>query len=147
MLTRILFAVTLLIAAVPSGAQSWDRLQSLAPGDRVRVLDTDGRHYSGVWTDVTIDAISFRAGSRAVSLERPRVRRVEVRSTPRRLRRVLIWAGIGVAIGVVVDQTLGTRLRNEGNDSGRAAIYLGPTGVLGGIAAAFPAYRTTYRAP
>jgi hypothetical protein len=147
MLTPTFVAATLLAVAVPLRGQSWDRLQSLEAGNRIRVVDTAGQRYSGNWTAVTADAISFMAGSRAISLERPRVRRVEVRSTPRRLRRVLIWTGIGAAIGIVVDQTLGARLRNEGNDSSRPAMYLGPIGLFGGIAAAFPAYRTVYRAP
>ena len=90
--------------------------------------------------------MSTRKGE--VSIERARVRRVEVRSASRRTMNALIGAGVGVAVGAVLDQSLGALFRNETGEGGgqRALTYLAPAAVFGGIVAAFPAYRTVYRA-
>jgi hypothetical protein len=71
---------------------------------------------------------------------------VKVRSTSRRVRNLLIGAGIGLAIGITADQTLGTYLRNESGDSQRPLMYAAPIALFGGIAGAFPAYRVVYSA-
>lgn len=126
-------------------AQSWDELRGLSAGERVRVLDTTGREHKGAFTAVTADAISVQTGKSEVAIEKARVRRVQVRSGARRVRNAVIGAAIGVAIGVTVDQTLGVRLRNESDKSGRPVTYLAPIGLFGGIGAAIPAYRTVYR--
>jgi hypothetical protein len=50
-------------------------------------------------------------------------------------------------VAVTVDQTLGTYLRNEGVNNGRAITYIAPIGLFGGIGAALSSYKTIYRAP
>jgi hypothetical protein len=138
--------LTLLACGLPLAAQSWDALRELKPGDAVGVLDTAGHERKGVFTAFSTDAISLQTAGGQVSIDRPRVRRVRVRSNARRARKALIGAAIGVAVGVTVDQTLGVRLRNEGNGSGRAVTYIAPIALFGGVGAVFPAYRTVYRA-
>ena len=71
------------------------------------------------------------------------MQRVQVASGSRRLRNILVGAGIGLAVGLVVDQTLGVRLRNEGNDDYRGLFYAAPIALFGGLSAR-PAYRTVY---
>jgi preprotein translocase subunit SecD len=64
------------------------------------------------------------------------------------VRNILIGAGIGLAVGVAVDQTVGTYFRNEqGNNGGaRAVTYIAPIALFAGIGAALSPYRTIYRA-
>ena len=143
-----LCALTLLACGLPLSAQSWDALRELKPGDTISVLDTAGHERKGAFTAFSTDAIGLEASGAQVSIERLRVRRVRVRSNARRARNAVIGAAIGVAIGVTVDRTLGEYLRNEGHGSSlsRAVTYIAPIALLGGIGAAFPAYRTVYRA-
>ena len=139
----LLFLVPLLQLA----AQSWDGLKQLRPGDKIRVLEIAGAEHKGVFSAVSAQAITLRTDSGELSVERSRVRRIQVRSSTRRIRNLAIGAGIGVAVGVTVDQTLGAYLRNEAGESSgtRAVTYIAPIGLFGGIAAAFPAYRAVYR--
>ncbi len=144
---RVLFLGLVVWAGLPVGAQSWSALDGLATGDRIKVRDVSGQKYDGVLASVTPEAIRLNAPGGEVSIERVRVKRVQVRSASRRVVNTLIGAGVGLALGVVADQTLGAYFRNEtGESSGQQAItYLAPIGLCTGIAAAFPAYRTVYR--
>jgi len=130
-------------------AQSWDTLRTLQPGNRIKVLDRAGEVRSGAFAKVSADAISFITRKGEVSIEKARVSRVQVRSSGRRMRNLLIGAGIGVAIGVAVDQGLGAYLRNESGESDavRAVSYIAPIGIFAAIGAALPGYKTIYRAP
>lgn len=137
----------MLACSLPLCAQSWDVLRALKPGDRIKVLDTSGQESKGAFTSASVDAITVQSGGAQIAIERPRVRRIQVRSNARRARNILVGAGIGLAIGVTVDQTVGRYLRNESGDSYRALTYIAPIAVLAGIPAAIPAYRTIYRIP
>ena len=139
----VVFAI---LACIQTAAQSWEDLRSLKPGDSIKVMDTGRREQKGAFAALSADAISLRTGNREVSIERTRVRRVQIRSGSRRARNAAIGAAVGVAIGVTVDQTLGAYLRNESNGSGRPVTYIAPIALFGGLAAAFPGYRTLYRA-
>lgn len=145
---RGFIVVALLTCGIALRAQSWDELRGLNPGDRVKVVDTSGQQHKGVFTAVSADAISLEKDNSQIAIERSRVRRVQVRSTSRRVRNALIWSGIGVAVGATLDQTLGTYIRNESQESGgaRALTYIAPIALFGGITAARPAYRTVYDA-
>jgi len=134
--------------AIPLAAQSWDALSSLKPGDSVKILDAGGREQGGAFRAVSAAAISIATGKGGVAMERTRVRRVQVKSSSRRVRNAVIGAAIGIAVGLVIDQTLGVYLRNEaGEGSGaRALTYIAPIGLFGGIGAAASGYRTVYRA-
>jgi len=134
-------------SAVPVHAQSWEAVRSLNAGDRIKVLETGGQEHAGIFVKSSAEAISLTVGRDAVSIERSRVRHVKVRSGSRRVRNLIIGAAVGLAVGVAVDQGLGTYLRNETGESAgtRAVSYIAPIAVFGGIAGAFPAYRTIYR--
>lgn len=131
--------------ALPSCAQNWDSLRGLKSGDAVVVTERTGREVKGSFRAVSADAIQVETSGGEVSVERPQVRKVKMKSASRRARNVAIGAAAGIAIGVTVDQTLGTRLRNEGNESGRAAMYAAPIGLLAGVPALLPAYVTVYQ--
>jgi hypothetical protein len=105
---RVLLA--LFYGTLTFAAQSWADLRSL---DGIRVQDTAGKEYKGAFRNFSDTAISIDEGGRAVSVERQRVRRVQVKSTARRLHNMAIGAGIGLALGLIADHTLGAYLRNE----------------------------------
>jgi hypothetical protein len=132
-----------------AAAQSWETLQRLKPGDRVKVQETGGQEHSGTLRAVSADAITLAGAKGNVAIEKARVRRVKVRAGSRRVRNLLIGAAVGVAVGAVVDNTLGTYFRNEiGEPTGaRALTYIVPIAIFGGIGAAFAGYRTVYQAP
>lgn len=124
---------------------SWDTVRSLSAGSDVKVRTTSGETIRGSALSASADDIRIQAKQGETVIEKQRVERVEVRSGNKRLRNALIGVGAGVVVGVVVDQTLGVRLRNEGNESGRAAMYAVPIALLGALGGASPAYVTVYR--
>jgi hypothetical protein len=144
----VLRLLTLFAFTLPLAGQSWDELRSLKVGEEIKVQDTKGQESKGAFRSVSADAIALTTGKSEASIERSRVRRVQVRSGSRRARNAAIGAAVGVAIGVAVDQTLGAFFRNEGgqNEATRALTYIAPIGLLGGLGGAFPAYRTVYKA-
>jgi hypothetical protein len=145
-LRPFLLLTALLFAGLQLGAQSWEALRDLGPRDNVKI-QTIGGDYHGGFQSASADSITVDTGSGAVSVERARVLRVQVRSTARRARRVAIAAAIGFGLGVAIDQTAGRYVRNEiGETTGeRALTYVATPAVFAAIAGLFPAYRTVYR--
>jgi hypothetical protein len=143
-----LILAVLAAAVLPASGQSWERLRELQPGQMIKVKLDDGQQRTGTFRSISGERLTFADRKGEISIERAKIRRVQVRSGERRIRNLLIGAGIGAAIGVVTDNTLGAYLRNESGESSgaRAATYLAPIGIVGGIAAAAPAYRTIYQA-
>src|SRR5262249_2961254 len=67
-------------------------------------------------------------------------------SQSRRMRNILIGVGVGAAIGLVTDQTIGRYLRNESNPAvARPLIWTLPIALCGGIGAASPSYPVIYQ--
>ena len=146
MLGAMLRALVLLAASVSAiDAQSWDAVRALRPGDRVKVEESGGPERKGRVSAITADSIAIASGKNQLSFDRARVRRIQVKSSNRRLRNLGIGAGIGLALGVLADQTLGAYLRNEYTDSGRPLFYVVPIGLFGGIGAALSPYKTISR--
>jgi hypothetical protein len=147
MTIRLAGAIFLLAALLPaqSTANSWDAVRALPEGAHVKVMVTSGEMIEGNLVSTTEDGMSIQAAQGEIAVERARVRRVQLRSGSRRVRNALIGVGIGVVFGVLLDQTLGVRLRNEGAGN-RAAMYGIPIGLGGALGAAAPGYRTVYRA-
>lgn len=129
-------------------AQSWEALSALAPGDKIKVADAAGRQHHGRLNAVSNQSLSLETGRGIVEIERARVSQVQVRASSRRMRNILIGAGIGLALGVAFDQTAGRYLRNETGESAgtRTATYVAPIALFAGIGAALSPYRTIYRA-
>lgn len=141
------FLLLLLIPSLHLPAQSWDSLRQLQPADRVRVLEIAGPEHKGTFASCSGGGVTIRTNRGEVTVERTVVRRVQVRSGARRLRNVLIGAGIGVAVGALADQTVGVYIRNESAESTgvRAVTYVAPVVVFGGIGAAMGNWRTIYK--
>src|ERR1041385_8617709 len=129
--------IALLYCAIPLTAQPWDDLRVLKTGDAVKVQSTDGNNYNGKFRSLSSSAIAIEVKRSEVSVERTRVRRVEAKSAARRWRNAAIGAGIGLAVGLLTDMTLGQYLRNEYSEGGgaRALTYIVPIGLFAGIGA------------
>lgn len=139
------FLLAVVVCALPVHAQSWEDVRALHSGDRVKVRETNGEEHKGTVTAVTPDAISLAAGKTQVAVDRARVNRVQLHSGSRRARNIAIGVGVGLAVGIVADQTIGAYLRNESGDEGRALMYVAPIGLFGAIGTVLSPYRTIYR--
>jgi len=133
-----------LVLAAPA-PKPWENLGQLKSGAPIEVVTSD-RTEKGEFVSNSTESLTIltRRGER--KFLRPEVVRVVSRTQSRRIRNILIGAGVGAAIGLVTDQTLGAYLRNESNpDNARALIWILPIALCGGIGAAFSSYPVIYR--
>jgi hypothetical protein len=147
-MVRFFFLFLAALGLCVGASHDWGRLSQLRPGDRIQVIQTDGREQVGDFAAATADSLTITSASAQTRLERSRVRKVVVLSRSKRLRNTLIGAGIGFAVGLTLDQTVGTYLNNEvGYSAGaRTLVYLAPIGLFGGIGAAIASHPTIYQA-
>src|ERR1051326_5568094 len=128
------------VAVAAPASKSWDNLARLSAGTPIEVNTID-RSERGQFVSSSTESLAMRTPAGEQKFQRAEVLRVVSRRQSRRLRNVLIGVGIGAAVGLVTDQTLGTYLRNESNPSGaRAVIWAAPIALCGGIGAAIPSY-------
>lgn len=79
----------------------WSAVQTLSPGEKVRVSTKDGDRLKGRFESATETDINFREGGRRVTLRRDRIKRVEV-GRRNRLNGALLGAGVGGGAGLGV---------------------------------------------
>jgi|SRR6185437_9490073 len=143
-LLLIAFATAGFILAAPV-SNTWERLGQLQPGVPIEVVTSD-RAEKGDFVSSSTESLTIRTRGGEHKFLRPEVIRVVSCGHSRRVRNLLIGAGVGAAIGLVTDSTLGAYLRNESNPaSARPLIWTVPIAVCGGIGAAFPSYPVIYR--
>jgi len=136
--------IALLCATMLHAApKTWDRLDRLNAGAPVQV-ETAGGNEKGEVVSSSTASLTIRTESGERKFARPDVLRVVSRTQSKRVRNILIGVGVGVAIGLTTDQSLGTRLRNEGNDSAGLIWGLSIAGGAG-IGAVIPSYPVVYR--
>jgi hypothetical protein len=112
----------------------WSNLGSLKPGDRIGIVRSDQTHIEGRFESFTASAIAVRT-DQVVTVANNDVVRVYRRPRISRPWRALIGGAIGVAAGVLLDQTVGTFFRNEGHDVASGAWIAGGAGIGAGIGA------------
>ena len=111
-MTNRLFALTLALlfvlapaaqvsAAPPEPAADWSSVQTLSPGDKVRVSTRDGDRLKGRFDSANETDINFDVDGRRVSLRRDSIKRVEI-GRRNRLRGALVGAGVGGGAGMGV---------------------------------------------
>ena len=133
-----------LVLAAPA-SKTWEGLGQIQAGAPIEVVTRD-RAEKGEFVSSSTESLTIHTRAGEKKFLRPEVLRVVSRTQSRRARNVLIGAGVGAAIGLVTDQTLGTYLRNESNPaSARALIWTLPIALCGGIGAAIPSYPVIYR--
>jgi hypothetical protein len=126
-------------------SKTWESLGKLDPGAPIEVATSD-RVEKGEFVSSSTESLTIHTHSGEQRFLRKEVVRVVSRRQSRRMRNVLIGVGVGAAIGLVTDQTLGAYLRNESSPaSARPLIWTLPIALGGGIGAAFPSYPVIYR--
>jgi hypothetical protein len=142
-LVFVLASVGLILAAPVS--RTWESLGKLDSGAPIEVVTSD-RAEKGEFVSSSTESLTIHTLRGEQRFLRKEVVRVVSRNQSRRIRNVLIGVGVGAAIGLVTDQTLGAYLRNESNPSvARPLIWTLPVAFCGGIGAAFPSYTVLYR--
>ncbi len=141
----------LIAAGFAMGADSadWGQVQSLHTGDRVGVIRADHKRIEGSFEGADAGMILIRDGQQFM-IAKGDVVRVFQPARVGRWKRALIGAGVGTAAAAIVDQTLGTRLRNEGTNYFRGWETAGTYAVGVGVGAAAGALsgggdKTVYR--
>jgi hypothetical protein len=135
------------LAATPKASADWSAVQTLSPGEKVRLSTRDGDRLKGRFDSATETDINFTHDGRKVTLRRDSIKRVEV-GHRNRLNGALLGAGIGGGAGAGV----GVGLVAASDRFGRQTMAAGPF-VGAGIGAAVGAavglgtdYRTIYEA-
>ena len=85
-------------AATPEPAADWSAVQTLSPGEKVRVSTKDGDRLKGRFESATGADINFTHDGRTVTLRRDSIRRVEV-GHKNRWKGALLGAGVGGGAG------------------------------------------------
>ena len=86
-------------AATPAPAADWSAVQTLSPGEKVRVSTKDGDRLKGRFESATDTDINFTEDGRRVTLRRDTIKRVEI-GRKNRLMGALLGAGIGGGAGM-----------------------------------------------
>jgi hypothetical protein len=140
----IALATVGLVLAAPA-SKPWGSLGQLNSGAPIEVVTSD-RAEKGEFVSSSTESLTIQTRRGERKFLRPEVVRVVSRTQSRRVRNVLIGVGVGAAIGLVTDQTLGAYLRNESNpDNARALIWILPIALCGATGAAFSSYPVIYR--
>jgi hypothetical protein len=140
----IALATVGIVPAAPAST-NWENLGQLRSGAPVEVFTSD-RAEKGEFVSSSTESLTIRTIRGEQRFLRPEVLRVVSRAQSRRMRNALIGAGVGVAIALAVDQSVGRFLRNESNpSSARPLIWTLPIALCSGVGAAFPSYPVIYR--
>ena len=146
MLTTKLTTSLLLISCTAFAADTaqWSNLQTLHPGDRIGIIQSNQKRVEGRFTRVGDSGITIDAG-REITLTQDQVVRVYKRPRLTRSKWALVGAGLGLIVGAIINATAGQRFRNEGGDITAGAL-LGGAGIGAGIAALSGGrYKTVYQ--
>ena len=88
-------------AADPGAAfATWDNLQSLKPGQEIRIVLNDAKSYQGELQSLSDSGITLRQAAGEQTLARQDILRVSSKTQKRRLRNALLGAGIGAGAGL-----------------------------------------------
>ena len=126
------------------GPKTWDAVGRLRPGTPVAVVTNSCSAIGQVVSSSTED-LTIRTNGREHKFARSEILRVTSRARSKRLRNMLIGAGIGVGISLLADRTIGTYIRNETSSNVRPFIWTVPIAAGAGIGAALPGYPVIYR--
>ena len=78
---------------------SWANLNALQAGQKIQVVDTNGKKHSGTFVSVTDAAISFQEAAGEPTVQKQDVRSVKLMKNKHRLRNALIVGGVGAGVG------------------------------------------------
>ena len=132
-------------AIAQTGETSWDNLQQLRAGAKIRVVDADMKTHEGTFLNYSPDAMSLRVATGDEGIRRESVVRVVSLERTTRLRNALIGAAVGGGAGLAVGGSLSAAIW-DGNAPDVLALGLLVGAAVGaGAGSAFARYRTIYR--
>ena len=146
-IAAILLAAVVAAPAFAADNQNWGHLNTVKTGQRIGVIQKDGKRVEGTFAAITDSEISVQS-AQIVKVPKENVVRVYSRPRLSRTWHVAIGAGAGLALGAVLNGTVGQYFRNEGHDTS-PAVWLGAGAALGaGLGAASGGGdHTLYRRP
>jgi len=150
----LLFVVLSLpcVSLAQASPTAWTNLNSLHSGQKIQIIDTASKKYSGTFINASDASIAFQTSGQQ-SLEKSDVRTVKLMQNKHRLRNSLIFgavgAGVGAGIGAV--QHKGCAPNAFCLDIGGKALPAGIGAVIGGVGglivgALLPQHETIYNA-
>jgi hypothetical protein len=127
----------------------WRRVQALNRGEEVKIKRLDNKTVGGFVVTVTDDEFTANTESGAVTIARPDIKEVKVRSMDQQRKNGFIGAAIGGASGVTTAVILDGALTDGNGVSEGAVLFFGAIGAAAGLLIRMlrPAYRTIYKAP
>lgn len=136
-----------------SKRSAWENLDSLRPGQKIQVVDSNSARHSGTFSGVSDDAIRLQSANGEETIQRVSVKRVVLRDNGHRTRNALIGAAIGAGAGAAIGP-IGHHQGSSQNPNGTlikpgqaaaAGTVIG--GVLGGVVGALlPSRSPLYQA-
>ncbi len=140
----------LAIACCTSAAQTNQpapaQLGALKSGQKIQIVETNGKKHSGNFESVSDSAIAIREAAGEASVPLQDVRTVKL-VTKRRLRNTLIGLGVGGGAGAAIGAAIGP---SNGFIIGKgySALFVGALGAVGGtvVGVLLPTHETVYTA-
>ena len=148
---RLLSMIAVLAASCALSAQTspptWENLRTLAPGQKIQVLEISAKKHSGAFVNVSDTAIVLTQADGDRTLQRENVRSVKLMKNSHRGRNTLIGAGIGAGAGAGITAGAwesGGFLGGRGVGAAVGAVIGGVGGAI--VGAVLPSHDTIYRA-
>ena len=141
-LTASLFLIS--FAAFAADTNRWSNLQSLHPGDRIGIVQTNQKRVEGHFVRANDSEVTVAAGQE-ITLSENQVVRVYKRPRLRRSTRILVGTCAGLAAGIIINATIGERFRNEGSGIAAGAILGGAAAGAGAGFLSGGDYKTIYQ--
>lgn len=140
------FALLILTAAALAASDdNWNNLDRLSAGNRIRVVATDRKAFSGAYVSRSSDQIVVRVNGADVVMAREKVARITKSSGLRRTRNAVILGLAGAVVGGGA-MRFGLGCAENINGCRNVALVAMIGGALGaGAGAALPATVTIYR--
>ena len=138
------------VSSAQSNQSSWGNLNTLRPGQKIEVVETNLKKDTGTFATVSDDAIRINESGGEQTIPRANVMRLTLRHNKHRLRNTLIGAAVGAGAGAGIgaacssSQSFCIDALGRGGSAGIGAAL----GFLGGAAvgAVIPSHPTLYRA-
>jgi hypothetical protein len=129
----------------------WTNLNSLQSGQKIQIIDTASKKYSGTFINASDASIAFAQSSGQESLPRSEIRTVKLMQNKHRLRNSLIVGAVGAGVGAGIGAALhkGCSSQSFCLDVGGKALPAGIGAAVGGIGglttgALLPDHQTIY---
>lgn len=144
-----LCGLIILPASLPAQSRDeWTVLQNRPAGEPLSVTDRNARITKGLFRTWRAEDLAIDVRGAETRFLKEDVTRVQSRTQARRLRNAIIGGVAGLGVGLVLYYTVGTYLRNEGQEEAiQSLLVIAPIAGGVGLGAAVPSYPTIYRAP